>query len=56
MGKWLTARGKTQEEAKEKLAEEQRKAEETNLHPQRDPVISPDWHAKEWVAGDYASD
>ncbi len=56
MRKFLTAEGKTEEEARKKLAEEQRKAEESGLHPEHRPITFADWHNKQWVAADYASD
>ncbi len=55
MGRFLTATGKT-EEAREKLVEEQHKAEESGLHPEHRPMTFADWHNKQWVAADYASD
>ena len=55
MGKFLIGAGKTEEEAREKLAEEQRKAEESRLHPEYQPLTFADWHKKQWVAADYES-
>ncbi len=55
MGRFLTATGKTEEEAREKLDEEQRKAEESDLHPEHRPITFADWHNRQWVAADYAS-
>lgn len=55
MGKFLIGTGKTEKEAKEKLAEEQRKAEKSGLHPEQRPITFPDWHHKQWVASDFAS-
>ena len=56
MGKFLIGTGKTEGEAKQKLSEEQRKAEASGLHPENRPLSFPDWHHKQWVASDYASD
>ena len=44
MGEFLLAFGKTEEEAKEKLPEEQRQAEKSGLHPEHRPITFPDWH------------
>ncbi len=56
MGRFLTTTGKTEEEAREKLVEEQCKAKESGLHPEYRPMTFADWHNKQWVAADYASD
>jgi len=55
MGEFLIAAAKTEEEARQKLAEEQRKAEESGLHPEYRPMTFADWHNKQWLAADYAS-
>ncbi|MBI2329538.1 MAG: hypothetical protein HYU85_07915 [Chloroflexi bacterium] len=55
MGRFLIGAGATEGEAGEKLAEEQRKAEESGLHPEHRPITFRDWHHRQWVSADYAT-